>query len=122
MEDLAKRAGITARLIWNVEHIPDYDFRYSTMQKIAHAFNISPALIFFPQEELHSRQVLQATLIGCLKAGRLPTEKDVHDIIHSLNNQIPGVGPVPPTSADATGSNTKQSHAPQTPTKSQKVA
>lgn len=85
---LAQLAHLQPRMVWEIDKNPNYDFRRSTMIKIARAFGLSPGMLFFPEEELKSRLILSSVLRTCMENGEL-TEVEVFVRIHGsprINN------------------------------------
>lgn len=52
--------------MWEMDNNPGYDFKLSTMVKIADTFNLPPSVLFFPQKESEKRQMLVAIMRLCM--------------------------------------------------------
>ncbi len=50
-----------------MEEDPHYNAKYDTMKSISEAFNLPASLIFFPEENLPTRQLLTDMMNHCLE-------------------------------------------------------
>lgn len=64
---LASNSKLTPRHIRIMEEDPHYNAKYDTMKSISEAFNLPASLIFFPEENLPTRQLMTAMMNHCLE-------------------------------------------------------
>lgn len=64
--ELAHKAGLSAKVICNIENDVNHDCQRNTMIKISQAFALPPSVIFFPEEEAQGRMMLSAIVSVCM--------------------------------------------------------
>ena len=55
MKQLADMAGVSDRMIYNIEHDSAYNIKRDTMIRISGALSLPVSIIFFPNEEMDKR-------------------------------------------------------------------
>ena len=81
--ELADKAGLSTKVISNIENNQDYDCQRNTMICISRAFALPPSVIFFPEEEKESRKMLSAIISVCIKN---VDESQVYETLQHLKN------------------------------------
>lgn len=81
--ELAHRAGLSAKVIYNIESDVNHDCQRHTMIKISEAFNLPPSVIFFPIEEADKRKMLSAIISVCMN---YVEEAQVYETLLALRN------------------------------------
>lgn len=83
INELSRRSALSPRLAWEIDNSPEYDFKCSTMRKLANVFNLPPSVLFFPKEELEKRRMLVTILQACMDLTGLE-ERDVLLALHEM--------------------------------------
>ena len=65
--ELAHRAGLSAKVICNIENNSEHDCQRNTMIRISNAFGLPPSVIFFSEEEAAGRNMLSAIVSICIQ-------------------------------------------------------
>ena len=65
MVELANRSSLSVRLIRKIENDPEYNAKRDTMVRIAGAIELPVSMIFFPEEAMNSRGVLNGIIMYC---------------------------------------------------------
>lgn len=64
---LADLAGVTPRIITDLERRQDYNIHYKTMKKLSRALGLPTSMIFFPEEEMETRKLYSKFFVHFLK-------------------------------------------------------
>ena len=63
MGELASRSSLSVRLIRKIENNTEYNAKRNTMLRIAGALELPVSMIFFPEEAINSRGVLNGMIL-----------------------------------------------------------
>jgi len=69
-KELAEKAGLTVRIITEMEKNQDYNASRLTMLKISGALGLPSSMIFFPEDELPMRAMYAKFLVHFLKTAK----------------------------------------------------
>lgn len=81
--ELAHKAGLSAKVICNIENNKDHDCQRNTMIRISKAFALPPSVIFFPEEEVEARKMLSSIMSICM---RYVDESQVLEALQEIKN------------------------------------
>jgi len=81
VKELARRAGLTVRIITDMEKNQDYNASRLTMLKLSGALGLPSSMIFFPEDEITTRAMYAKFLVHFLKT------MEAHGLIDNVNKQ-----------------------------------
>jgi len=81
--ELATKADLSDKLIYDIENNKNYNCNRKTMIKISSAFNLPPSIIFFSEEEIEKRKMLSAVIAIVTQ---IMMEKDFWQTMDQINS------------------------------------